>query len=351
MKIGIHDSRGFFSDRWIRYCEDKGISYKLVDCYGTDIIKQLDDCDALMWHFNHKGPKESKFAKQLLFALQASGKTVFPDYNTMWHFDDKVAQKYLLEGTQAPMPASHVFYSSREAMVWAKHTTYPKVFKLRNGAGSDNVRLVRNKADAISLINKAFGKGFRQYDAWRNLKERIRKFGTGKTTMRDVLKGVVRLVYTTDYDRVTGREVGYIYFQDFIPGNDSDVRVIIIGDKAFAIKRMVRENDFRASGSGTILYDKGLFDEETIRLSFEVSYKLKAQCMAYDFVYLDGKPMIVEISYGFSMSGYDDCPGYWDKELNWIEGKFNPYGWMIEYLITTIKSSELYRVSSDTINR
>ena len=42
------------------------------------------------------------------------------------------------------------------------------------------------------------------------------------------------------------------------------VRVIVINDKAFAIKRMVRKNDFRASGSGIIEYDKeNLTDERS----------------------------------------------------------------------------------------
>ena len=346
MIIGIHHSPGFFSDRWIKYCKDKGISFKLVDCYRSDIINQLEDCDALMWHFNHKGPRESKFAKQLIFAIQASGKAVFPDYNTMWHFDDKVAQKYLLEGLNAPIPDSYVFYSRGEAIDWTHTTYYPKVFKLRNGAGSDNVRLVRNESEAFRLIKKAFGRGFRQYDSWRNLKERIRKFRLGKTNLKDVFRGVLRLIHTTDYDRLTGREVGYIYFQDFIPGNDSDIRVIVIGDKAFAIKRMVRKNDFRASGSGSILYDKDLFDEETIRLSFAVSDKLKAQCMAFDYVYNGTEPLIVEISYGFAMSGYDDCQGFWDKNLNWTEGKFNPYGWMVENLIAEARRHESCTINS-----
>ncbi len=333
MIIGIHNSPGFFSDRWIKYCEEKGISFKLVDCYRNDIIRQIEDCDAIMWHFNHKGSRESKFAKQLLFAVESMGKKVFPDFNTVWHFDDKVAQKYLLEAAGAPLAPSYVFYSKNDAQKWARSTDYPKVFKLRNGAGSDNVRLVRNETEAFRLIKKAFGRGFRQYDSWRNLKERIRKFRMGKTDLQDVLRGVIRLIYTTDYDRVTGREVGYAYFQDFIPQNDSDIRVVVIGDKAFAIKRMVRKNDFRASGSGTILYEKELFDEETIRLSFEVSDRLKAQCMAFDYVYNGTKPLIVEISYGFAMFGYDDCQGFWDNNLNWTEGKFNPYGWMVENLI------------------
>jgi glutathione synthase/RimK-type ligase-like ATP-grasp enzyme len=286
-----------------------------------------------MWHFNHKSPKASKFAKQLLFSVQASGKKVFPDFNTVWHFDDKVGQKYLLETIGAPFAPAYVFYTKQEAIEWVTQTSYPKVFKLRNGAGSDNVRLVKSKRAAIRLIKKAFGKGFLQYQAWSNLKERYRKYRLGKTTLWDLVKGIIRLAHTTEYARVTGREIGYIYFQDFIPGNDYDIRIIVVGDKAFAIKRMVRKNDFRASGSGFIFYEKEHFDVETVRLAFQVSEKLQAQCMAYDFVYLGGKPLIVEISYGFSKEGYDACTGYWDKDMTWYDGKFNPYGWMVDDLI------------------
>jgi len=337
MKIGIHYAEGFFSERWIAYCKNKGISYKLVNCYDTDIIEQLADCDALMWHFNHKGSKDSKFAKELLHAVQASGREVFPDYNTAWHFDDKVAQKYLLEAIGAPLANSYVFYSRDEAKAWADKTDFPKVFKLRKGAGSDNVRLVKSKRGAYHLIRKAFGRGFKQYEGWNNLKERYRKYRLGKTSLWNVVKGIIRLARPTRYARLTGKEKGYVYFQDFIPGNEYDIRIIVINDKAFAIKRLVRVNDFRASGSGFILYEKEHFDEETVRLAFEVSDKLKGQCMTYDFVYLDGKPLIVEISYGFDMVGYDPCTGYWDKGLNWHEGNFNPYGWMVEDIVDNIK--------------
>ncbi len=113
MRIGIHRSKGSFSDRWIPYCESNNINYKLVDCYRTDIINQLADCDALMWHFNHKSPKASKFARQLIYAVQAAGKAVFPDYNTVWHFDDKVGQKYLLEAINAPLVPSCAFYDKK----------------------------------------------------------------------------------------------------------------------------------------------------------------------------------------------------------------------------------------------
>ncbi len=341
MKIGIHHTKGLFSDRWIGYCEEKYIPYKLVNCYANDIIDQLDDCDALMWHFHHASPKDFLFARQLLYSVQLSGRAVFPDFHTMWHFDHKVGQKYLLEAIGAPLVPTHVFYDKKEAMAWANDTGFPKVFKLSTGGGSQNVRLVKDRAQAMKLIKRAFGKGFSQYAAWSNLKERIRKYRKGLTSLYDVFKGIIRLGYPTGFARVKGREKGYVYFQDFIPGNDSDIRVVVIGQKAFAIKRMTRENDFRASGSGTIFYDKALFDVDIIKLSFDLADKLKSQCVAFDFVYDNKDPLLVEISYGFTPEGYDPCPGYWDNKLNWYEGSFNPYGWMVEGVLKAIKNSHV----------
>lgn len=333
MKIGIHPSENSFSDRWIAYCEKRHIQYKIVNCYRSDIIDQLLDCDALMWHFHHASARDVLFAKQLLYAVRAQGKKIFPDFDTVWHFDDKVGQKYLLEAIHAPLVPSYVFYSKAEAFNWIDTTSFPKVFKLRGGAGSQNVQIVRSAARARALAKKAFGKGFSQYNAWTNLKDRIQKYKKGKTTLFDILKGVIRLGYTTNFAKMAGREKGYIYFQDFIPNNDHDIRVVVIAGKAFAIKRMVRENDFRASGSGFLLYDKTLFDDKTIALSFDLANKLKSQCVALDFVYEQENPLVVEISYGFAVAGYDDCVGYWTSDMVWHEGKFNPQEWMVDLLI------------------
>jgi glutathione synthase/RimK-type ligase-like ATP-grasp enzyme len=338
MKIGIHQAKGSFSDRWIGYCEEKHIAWKPVDCYQSDIIKQLSGFDVLMWQISQNSPKAIFFAKQLIYSLETAGKKVFPDFQTVWHFDDKLGQKYLLEAIGAPLAPTWVFYDKQEALAWAANADFPKVFKLRSGAGSQNVKLVQTRQQAKKLIRKAFGRGFPAYDPIGSLKERWRLYKLDKTNFRDLLEGVARFAIAPAYARVRGHERGYIYFQEFIADNDSDIRVIVIGDKAFAIKRMVRKDDFRASGSGNILYDKALIYEATVNLSFEMAEKLKTQCVAFDFVHRDNKPLILEISYGFSPAGYDPCPGYWDKEMNWHEGKFNPYGWMVEEVLNSKRS-------------
>ncbi|MHB2153611.1 ATP-grasp domain-containing protein [Calditrichota bacterium GD2] len=333
MKIGIHHTKGSFSERWIAYCENKDIPYKLVNCYKPDIIRQLDDCDAFMWHFYQANYKDALFAKQLIYSLQLAGKKVFPDFNTMWHFDDKVGQKYLLEAIGAPLVPSYVFYTQKEALQWIEQTTFPKVFKLRGGAGSQNVKLVKTKKQAINLVKKAFGKGFKQYQAFDNFKERWRKYKLGKTNLNDVIRGIIRFVYPTEYARMRSNEKGYVYFQDFIPNNKFDIRVVVVDDKSFALKRLTRENDFRASGSGHLIYRKSEINDKCVKIAFEVNKKIQSQCIAFDFVFdSHNNPLIVEISYGFSHRAYDLCEGYWDKELNWHEGRFNPYGWMVDIL-------------------
>jgi len=336
MKIAIHPVSGSFSDRWIDYCKEKKIPFKLVNCYQNNIIGQLADCDALMWHFHHASSKDVLFAKQLLYSVKASGKQVFPNFETVWHFDDKVGQKYLLESIQAPVIPSYVFYIKKEAINWTANTVFPKVFKLRGGAGSVNVKLVKNQSHAIRLINQAFGAGFK-HDSLIPVSELFNKYRQGKVPLISILKGLLRPFKPTAFAKVHGREKGYIYFQDFIPNNNSDIRVIVIDGKAFAIKRMVRKNDFRASGSGEIYYDKELFDLETIKLSFDIANKLNSQCIAFDFVYSGAIPLIVEISYGFSVAGYDPCKGYWSSNMTWHEGSFNPQAWMVESIIKSIK--------------
>lgn len=334
MKIAIHHRSGSFSDRWIIYCQENDIQYKIINCYDNDIINQVRDCDAILWHFHHEIYKDVLFAKQLLLSIELSGKRVFPDMRTSWHFDDKVGQKYLLESFSIPLVPSYVFYTKKDAFDWVNTTSFPKVFKLRGGAGSANVKMIKNKDEAISIIHKAFGAGFSQFDRLGYFKEKYNKFKDGKETLLGVVKSIGRIFLSTEFAGMIGREKGYVYFQDFIPDNDFDIRVIVVDRKAFAIKRMVRKEDFRASGSGSIVYEKENFDLETIGLALNTAKILETQCCAFDFVYdISGNPLIVEISYGFAISGYEKCVGYWDDSMKFHEGHFNPYGWMIDTLL------------------
>jgi len=62
---------------------------------------------------------------------------------------------------------------------------------------------------------------------------------------------------------------------------------------------MVRKNDFRASGSGSIRYGKDEIDVTCIKHSFEIFQKIGSQCLAFDYIFYKKKPLLTKISYAF----------------------------------------------------
>src|SRR5215831_7076014 len=110
IRLAIHHHPGSFSDRWILYCTEHRIPFKLVNCFASDVIQQLADVDALLWHWGHADSRAQLMARQVISAAEALGLVVFPNSATCWHFDDKVAQKYLLEAVGAPLAPTNVFY-------------------------------------------------------------------------------------------------------------------------------------------------------------------------------------------------------------------------------------------------
>jgi glutathione synthase/RimK-type ligase-like ATP-grasp enzyme len=340
MKVAIHPKPGTFSDRWIKYCIEKNIDYKIVNCYSSDIIKELSDCDGLMWHWDLNDYKAELFARQLMASLQKKGIRVFPDVDTGWHYDDKVGQKYLLEAIDAPLVTSHVFYSKSEALKWIDDSTFPKVFKLRGGAGSVNVKLVRTRSKARKLVRKSFGRGFPHYSSLSHFKQDIYVFKRDRDypAVKEILNGFARLFIPKEIEKFSKREKGYIYFQDFIPDNLYDTRLVVVGNRCFGIRRYCRKGDFRASGSGLLEYKQELFDNECIQIAFDVTKKIGAQSLAFDFVIDSSGYKIVEICYCFTMGkAYDDCPGYWDDSLQWHDTEVNPQIFMIEDFLSSIK--------------
>lgn len=329
--IAIHTKSGSFAAAWIAYCHRHAIPFREVDCFASDIVSQLEGCRALLWHWEHNDYRAMLFARQLIASAEAMGLLVFPGTATSWHYDDKVGQKYLLESIGAPLIPCHVFYDESTALDWLESAEMPLVWKLRGGAGAQNVRLVSDRRTARQIVRRSFGLGWKNSRLYA-LNERLWQFRRDRSlkAFAGIGRGLVRAIFPHQKNRNRPVERNYLYFQEFVPENGFDIRIIIIGNRAFAIKRMVREGDFRASGSGSIIHDMEVIPTDCVRIAFEVTQSLGSQCCAFDFVNKNGQWLIIEISYAFNLQVYVDCPGYWDSDLNWLPGKFCPEEFMIE---------------------
>ncbi len=350
-QLAIHRREKSFSDRWIAYCDMHGIPYKVVNCLDSGIIDQLTFAGCLLWHWNHGDPREQLTARSVLTAAEAMGVKVFPNHSTCWHFDDKIAQKYLLEAIGAPLVPTHVFYDLKEALRWIDRASFPKVFKLRRGAGSSNVKLVHNESQAKELINRAFSTGFSPIPHYGQDAVKRYRAARGRGDLLNVVKRIPQVLATIrGNNKLMGREIGYAYFQDFIANNNFDTRVTIIGDRAFAFTRNVRAGDFRASGSGDIVYDIDRINHKCLEIAFDVTRKVGSQSMAFDFVLGERQePFILEMSYGFASQAVYSCPGYWDRRLQWHEGHVWPQDAILIDLLNVAYPSEQYRIQPDVV--
>src|SRR5207253_6127044 len=112
------------------------------------IIDELRETSALLWHISHGIAADILMGRHVLNAAELMGLAIFPNHATQWHFDDKFAQKYLLESIGAPLVPTYVFYYLQSAREWINETSFPKVFKIRRGAQSQNVCAVSDKNEA-----------------------------------------------------------------------------------------------------------------------------------------------------------------------------------------------------------
>ncbi len=341
--IGIHDRPGSFSDRWITYCTDNKIPFRRVNCLATDVVLQCKGLDALLWHWFHFDPTDLLMARQIIASLETTKIVVFPNSPTCWHYDDKVAQKYLLEAIGAPLIPTWVFTNQIDAMQWIETANWPKVFKLRCGAGSQNVRLVRTQAEARTVCHQAFDRGFPAMTGYLDdMQTRLRKTKTAKEFWSRLVRAPRTFRNILKLRRQMHRERGYLYFQEFLPDNTFDTRITVIGDRAFGFMRANRPNDFRASGSGSIVYDPEKLDKRCVEIAFRVADQLGTQSLAFDFLFTSrNEPQIGEVSYCYKSSAVHACTGQWDRQGIWHVGHVWPEDAIINDVIGAVKSNSL----------
>lgn len=317
-RIGIHPDRfetPSFSDRWADALRARGAEAEEIDLLSSNPLEGLERFDGIMWRWAHN-PQHKQSAKQILYTIEHYLRIpVFPPAKNSWHYDEKVLQHFLLDALKAPMPKVWLFWYQDQALRWADTASYPVIFKLSCGAGSSNVLKIDTRDEAQRLIGQMFNGGIYPYT--------LNEFARGGNQPNPPY-------WKPEFD--------YAYFQEFLPGNAYDTRIIVLGGRAFGVTRENRPGDFRASGSGLIGYDPKRIDLRMVELAFEISKKGGFTSMAYDFLYKAGEPVITEISYTFPDYFVHNSKGYWRPDLSWVEAQMWPQEAQVEDFLQIIRT-------------
>lgn len=307
-----------FSKRWHELGRQHGIETRNLNIYTSpdSFFDQLNQCTGFMWWYAQP-LSVSRLGHNLIMSLgHATDIPTFPNRSTIWHFDDKIAQYYLLRTAQIPTPKTWILWSHQEAKNFIFSANFPLVLKLKSGIVSRNVQLIHSAHEAMQAAKALFGYGM------YNLPPEIMFRWTLKR-IREALRVLRSEKTDEDFHK------GYLLFQEFLPNNDFDIRITVIGNRAFAFRRFNRPNDFRASGSGRIDWDHTQIPEDAIQLAFQTAKTLRCQSLAVDILRRNDQPVIAEISYYYEGWAVEKCPGHWAQQqntnqLNWIPGEKKP---------------------------
>ena len=320
----IHSTSWYYP--WEEYCKDNNLHYEILNPYDSDIIEKLKMFNILLWHFSGYVFTDMLIARNVLYSAKNIGLKVFPDFNDSWHFDDKISETYLLQSINAPIPNSFLFYSIDSLRTYLKdNPEFPIIAKLRNGSGSHNVKLIKNKNELVNYAKFMFHNGINSspslfYKAGSNIKS-----SKSINTFINRAKRIPEFLMTLAQSNHFPNEKGYVYLQKFIPNDGYDLKIVTVGNKLSFIGRNIRKGDFRASGGGDLFFDKNKVTKDIIDSAFKTSDKLGFKCMGYDYVVDNktGKGVIIEISYGFSHKALLQAGGYFDREGNWFNEPLN----------------------------
>ncbi len=179
------------------------------------------------------------YIEDIVLGLAIAGAKVVPDFRFLKAHHNKVFMEILRDLTDEPdiKNLRSLYFGTLEEYLQGESNLEerPYVTKPASSAMSRGVKLAAVKKHLPAMIRK----NARSYKLYSGLKDLARSF----------------------FHQGYMRESKYrkkVIVQDFIPGLTGDWKVLVYGDKYYALKRENRKNDFRASGSGKLNYTSEL---------------------------------------------------------------------------------------------
>lgn len=241
------------------------------------------------------------FLEDIVLGLELAGARVLPGYRHLRAHNNKVIMEILRD--LSPMEGiRNIFsrkYGSLEELRQEKQPfSYPVVIKSAAGAMSKGVKLA---GDRDELLRHA------------------RTLSASPIRLKDSLRETARTYKHPNYRKESVHRHKFIV-QPFIPGLTHDYKVLVYADHYYVLKRNVRKNDFRSSGSGLFEFTRTL-PESLLPFSEQVLKTFDVPNISLDIAVIDSIPYLLEMQF----------VAYGNKTLEWSEFHFvkEDEGWEI----------------------
>ena len=312
-----------FSAMWKAQADEMGIEADVVDPLLPGAIERIGGYDAFIWRYRFNTPWMDARRRSWRWSRTCTGsrsgrrgccgrpsrtRSISPICSR------RSGSRARGPGSTGPRP-TRARRSTRCRSRW-----WPSC---RAGVRSEGVALIETREDAQRLIRQMFSIGLGSMDFMRDGK--ARRWGRRTPLIQVLRRGRFKGLH----------ERGYVLFQEFVPGNTYDTRVVVQGDRAWASRRMVRKDDFRASGSGVSDLSAQAIDPEALALTWRLADALGVKSLVTDVMRRDDKPIMGEFSYSMAAHVVHIWEGHWlrgpdgitwvDAPLDWPRAVFDDF--------------------------
>ncbi|WP_313803789.1 hypothetical protein [Flavobacterium sp.] len=252
--------------------QDFGYSVQRFDFSEIAADYSLLPKDCVLFYTASYNDNYQQYIKDVVYDLSQCRPDVvlLPDINQLYSFENKGYQE--LYKKRIGIEKVHGIYYGDADDFPIETTIFPFVYKSLKGAMSSGVRLIKSKEEfeSIAKSNKKL-----------TLLERLRLYKKAKNQHKDKSLQPIRKYSEVNFSKFFSKRSAFVT-QEFIPNLSCDYKVLVFGEKYYVLKRKVRDNDFKASGSGKFEWTEP--SEKLLAYAHEVTTKMGVWFNSLDIV-------------------------------------------------------------------
>ncbi|GIU00533.1 hypothetical protein TSL6_10390 [Sulfurovum sp. TSL6] len=297
---GQDSNNGMDIDKLVNYFQEHEYEVHVLNFHEVDVSnEEFQNAYILYQSTEDQYLLYKNYIEDVLLALEYRGAILIPRFELFRAHSNKVFQELLRKLFLYPTltKIQSECYGCYEDFKKGNRRKPPYVVKSSEGAKSSGVKLMLDTKNEDKLI-KSISKSFESI-LW----------------IKDKIKSVIR----PHHIKVSHHRNKFIC-QDFIPDLKGDYKVVIYGKRYYVLDRRVKDNDFRASGSGIYYTD---IDVDTNILDYAEALMEKFDCpyASFDIIDDNGYLDIVEFQFvTFGTGTFFESSIYFTKEnASWVK--------------------------------
>lgn len=298
-----------------------GVPYESIQLDSSESLNRIKLGDIFVCRWADSQYHKTIYAS-LVPHLEQMGILTIPRYSDLALLDNKAAVELAFRRNEVKRPKTTIYYSPSALEMDLDKYNYPVILKENEGASSSGVHMANSPESLRHLFKAKFYKNKSLYDHRDFFYPKRWKKYLRSLAKHIISSGKFRFLLSDKYWHPLGLAAPLVV-QEFIPKQEHDIRVTVIGERAFFFRRANRKGDFRASGSGNILYNQ---DNawKYIDKAFKIAGDMKLHTAAFDFLESNSDLFAIEVSPQFDPEAIHNCPGYWQRDGAFISGAIWP---------------------------